>query len=203
MAAPAKKRPPQDRIVLDPHNLKGLAHPLRVTILGLLRSDGPSTATRLAERLGESSGATSYHLRQLEAYGFVVEDTERTGQGRERWWRSAQRLTEMPRSVVHEAAADAEGFLRALVNDCYHEMDAFLSELPTLPRRWDEGWTMSDRLLKLTPAEAKQLRNDLRQLVERYREHDPEAGDDAAPAGAERVVFQVQLLPRLQRSDES
>jgi DNA-binding transcriptional ArsR family regulator len=57
----------QDAVMLDPHNLRGLAHPLRVRLLGLLRSDGSSTATRLAERLGQSSGATSYHLRQLAA----------------------------------------------------------------------------------------------------------------------------------------
>jgi DNA-binding MarR family transcriptional regulator len=193
----------KDRIVLDPHNLKGLTHPLRLQILGILRSDGPSTATRLAERLGESSGATSYHLRQLESYGFVVEDAERTGQGRERWWRSAQRLTELPRSTAREAAADAEGFLRALANDCYQEMVSFLDELPTLPRRWDQGWTISDRLLRLTPAEAKRLRRELREVVARYQDHDPEADPADVPAGSERVVLQLQLLPRLHAEDDS
>jgi DNA-binding transcriptional ArsR family regulator len=197
----ARKPPSEDRIVLDPHNLKGLAHPLRVKILGALRTFGPSTATRLAEQLGESSGATSYHLRQLEAYGFVIEDTERTGQGRERWWRSAQRFTELPRGMAREASADAEGFLRALASDCFHEMDGFLGELSALPPEWDAGWTMSDRLLQLTPAEAERLRGELKDLVERYREHDPEAGPDDVPAGSERVVFQVQLLPRLPGGD--
>lgn len=192
----------QERVVLDPHNLKGLAHPLRVRILGLLRSDGPSTATKLAKRLGESSGATSYHLRQLAAYGFVVEATDRTGPGRERWWRSAARLTELPRATAREAAADAEGFLRGVANDCYHEMDAFLAQLPTLPPTWDEGWTMADRQLRLTPAEAKRLRGELAEVVARYREDDPEADDDL-PGGSERVMVQVQVLPRLQGSDPS
>jgi len=40
-------------------------------------------ATGLAERLGESSGATRYHLRQLEKHGFVRE-VEGKGTGRER-----------------------------------------------------------------------------------------------------------------------
>jgi DNA-binding transcriptional ArsR family regulator len=32
-------------------------------------SDGPATASMLARELGESSGATSYHLRALAAPG--------------------------------------------------------------------------------------------------------------------------------------
>src|SRR5688572_10834361 len=70
---------------LDLESLKGLAHPLRVKILDLLSTYGPATATGLAERLGESSGATSYHLRQLARHGFVRE-VEGRGTGRERWW---------------------------------------------------------------------------------------------------------------------
>jgi len=37
----------------------------------------------------ESSGATSYHLRQLAHYGYIEEAP--TKAGRERWWRYRQR----------------------------------------------------------------------------------------------------------------
>ena len=47
--------------------LKGLAHPLRMAIYDALSALGPQTATTLAKRLGESSGSTSYHLRQRSA----------------------------------------------------------------------------------------------------------------------------------------
>src|SRR5699024_8121235 len=56
---------------IGPEALKGLAHPLRVAIFDELSTFGPQTATRLAQRLGESSGATSYHLRQLARHGFI------------------------------------------------------------------------------------------------------------------------------------
>lgn len=72
--------------------MRALAHPLRGRLLGLLRLDGPSTATLLGQRVGESSGATSYHLRQLAVHGFV-EDVEGAGRGRERWWRAVHRST--------------------------------------------------------------------------------------------------------------
>ena len=51
--------------------LRALAHPLRVQLFSALTSFGPATASALAARLGESSGSTSYHLRQLEKHGFV------------------------------------------------------------------------------------------------------------------------------------
>ncbi|BBJ43426.1 hypothetical protein SSPO_061440 [Streptomyces antimycoticus] len=83
---------PDDVRVLDPRTLRGLAHPLRMRLLTALREYGPATASQLAARLGESSGATSYHLRQLATYGFVEDDPER-GKGRERWWKAAHRGT--------------------------------------------------------------------------------------------------------------
>jgi DNA-binding transcriptional ArsR family regulator len=75
---------PTDRD-LDLVALKALAHPLRVQIFDILSVYGSYTASGLAERLGESSGATSYHLRQLEKHGLVREVADK-GTGRERWW---------------------------------------------------------------------------------------------------------------------
>jgi DNA-binding transcriptional ArsR family regulator len=70
---------------LGAKEVRALAHPLRLRMLECL-SQGPSTASMLARELGESSGATSYHLRALAAAGIIIEDLERR-KGRERWWR--------------------------------------------------------------------------------------------------------------------
>lgn len=64
--------------------MRALAHPLRLRILESL-ADAPATASMLARELGESSGATSYHLRALASAGIIIEDLERR-KGRERWW---------------------------------------------------------------------------------------------------------------------
>ena len=80
----SEKRVPDLRLV-DLDSLKGLAHPLRVQILDVLSTYGSFTASGLADRLGESSVATSYHLRQLERHGFVREVAGK-GTARERWW---------------------------------------------------------------------------------------------------------------------
>ena len=73
---------------LDNRQVRVLAHPLRMRLLGSLRVDGPATATTLAELLGTNTGATSYHLRQLAEVGLVAEDPDR-GTGRQRWWQAA------------------------------------------------------------------------------------------------------------------
>lgn len=72
---------------LDAESLKAFAHPLRMALYGALQDHGAATASQLARRLGESSGQTSYHLRQLEKHGFIEDDPAHQG-GRERWWRA-------------------------------------------------------------------------------------------------------------------
>ncbi|MGI9823388.1 ArsR/SmtB family transcription factor [Agromyces sp. Marseille-Q5079] len=82
---PSSTRHPGIDHVLPSASLKSLAHPLRVRIYDELSAYGPLTSSGLADRLGESSGSMSYHLRQLAGAGLVREDTAR-GKGRERWW---------------------------------------------------------------------------------------------------------------------
>lgn len=72
--------------VLDTGALRALAHPLRVKIVDTLSQYGPQTASSLAEMLGESSGATSYHLRSLAKHDLIREIDQ--GTARERWWES-------------------------------------------------------------------------------------------------------------------
>ena len=52
-------------MVQDPKALRAYAHPVRMTLIGLLRVRGPLTATQAARLTGESSGTCSFHLRQL------------------------------------------------------------------------------------------------------------------------------------------
>lgn len=70
---------------LGAREIRALAHPLRLRLLESL-ADAPATASMLGRELGESSGATSYHLRALASAGLIVEDLTRR-KGRERWWK--------------------------------------------------------------------------------------------------------------------
>ncbi|HEY6961284.1 MAG TPA: winged helix-turn-helix domain-containing protein [Gaiellaceae bacterium] len=91
--------------------LRALGHPLRLQILQVLHAEGPSTASGLARRLGESSGATSYHLRALERAGMIAEDERRNG--RERWWRRVAERTLIPNSIPYETDEPERSELQA------------------------------------------------------------------------------------------
>src|SRR3954451_17844677 len=93
--------------VTDVRALRALAHPLRSRLLGQLRTNGPATASQLGREVGESSGSTSYHLRQLEQYGFV-EEIEGRGTARERWWRARHRMTSWEAADVLAPAGGPE-----------------------------------------------------------------------------------------------
>lgn len=183
-------------IKLDPRNLKGLAHPLRVRILGSLREEGPATASMLAGRLGESSGATSYHLRQLSAFGFIEEDPNR-GSQRERWWRAAQRSTWFDeKSVGTDAESRLLGaeYLRAIANGAASRTLEWIDSLPSAPGDWASVGTMSDYGLRMKPEEVRELAADIEKLIARYHVFDPET--EAEP-GEVYVAVQFQLLPKL------
>lgn len=185
-----------DAVVLDAKGLRALAHPVRVQLVGLLRKYGPSTATRLAERLSVNSGTASYHLRQLGAAGFVEEDTER-GNARERWWRSVHRTTWFNDPDLTEREPEAAlAYLRSVAAIYTLRVQQTLNELQTMPRAWRDSFDMSDWALRLTPEETAALYRDLRDVVARYRRDTPEVAA-RAPEGAERVTFVTYFLPEL------
>lgn len=164
--------------LLTSASLKALAHPLRVRLLGLLRADGPSTATALGKRVGESSGTTSYHLRQLASADFVVEDTGR-GNGRERWWRAAQETTRLESARMDDdpatqAALDA--YLGAVARLYASRLDTWIATGRTWSKPWQEAGGMSDDLLSLTAPELVRLHEQLDAVVESYR-REPKRGD--------------------------
>jgi DNA-binding transcriptional ArsR family regulator len=185
-----------DAVVLDAKGLRALAHPVRVQLVGLLRKHGPSTATRLAERLGVNSGTASYHLRQLGAAGFVEEDAER-GNARERWWRSVHQATELnDRDLADREPEATLAYLQSVAATYTLRTQQTLNELQTMPRAWRDTFDMSDWALRLTPEEAVALRQELRAVIARYRRDTPEAAA-SAPQGAERVGVVTHLLPEL------
>lgn len=195
-AGPEGPQVAADAVVLDAKGLRALAHPVRVHLVGLLRKYGPSTATRLAERLGVNSGTASYHLRQLGAAGFVEEDTER-GNARERWWRSVHQMTEFTdRELADREPEAALAYLQSVAAIYTLRAQRTLNELQTMPRAWRDSFDMSDWALRLTPEEADTLRQELRDVIARYRRDTPEAAADA-PEGAERVSVVTHLLPEL------
>lgn len=184
--------PKRQERVLDPRSLRGLAHPLRIRLLQALRRHGPATASQLAERLGESSGATSYHLRQLATHGFVEDDPER-GKGRERWWRSAQQGTTFDEaSLLKDGDLDTRGaadvYLHELATIHQQELSTWIATRHDWSEEWRSASDLSDFTLSVTPEEARELGEKIHELVRSYRR--------AAPGDAERVRLHLHAFPQ-------
>ena len=176
-------------ITPSPQQMKALTHPVRVRMLGLLRLDGPATATTLAERLGLNTGATSYHLRQLAQHGFVEEDVER-GNGRDRWWRAAHRTTTTDTAgpAEQEARDTLDAYLQSVVVVTTERLQRSVEELPLLPEEWRDATTYSDWVVALTPRRARAV---IEMLMATIQDVDEEDGDDeAAP-----FVLQLNAFP--------
>ncbi|MER6509874.1 helix-turn-helix domain-containing protein [Nonomuraea sp. NPDC001636] len=186
--------PSESVVVLDAKGLRALAHPVRVQLVDLLRRHGPSTATRLAERLGVNSGTASYHLRRLGAAGFVAEDTER-GNARERWWRSVHHVTRLTDDELSERDPKAVlAYMQSIAALYGLRTQRTLNELPTMPAEWRRVLDLSSVALRITPEEGLRLREELAEVVDRYRRDTP---GQPAPEGAARVSLITQLLPEL------
>lgn len=165
------------------------AHPVRLRIFELLR-EGPSTASRLARRIGESSGTTSYHLRQLER-ARAIEDAPELGTKRERWWRRRDAVTLMPTDD------DAEGrAITARMFAIFFARDAeararFIVAQPDVSAAWHRGAFVGNWFVDLTPDEAAELGTRVFALVDEYRTR-------PAPEGADRALVSISALPWLE-----
>lgn len=163
-------------ITPDIAGLRALSHPVRLRMLGLLRSDGPATATVLAGRLGLNTGATSYHLRQLAQHGFIEEDTAR-GNARDRWWRATHEATYTSFSG-EDITDDVEAYLATVAMIYGERLRTVVSELRFYPEEWQGVSTLSDWHFTLTPARAKALVEALTSAVEEVEDSTEEG---AAP----------------------
>jgi DNA-binding transcriptional ArsR family regulator len=176
---------------MDARSLRGLAHPLRLRLMELLWLDGPATATSLAARVGESTGTTSWHLRQLAEHDLIEDDPTR-GSRRERWWRVRP---------THVGVADfiddpsmrgpVSVYLHESLNQLHHRLAGFLAQ--DWDRTWYEAAAAQDWRLRLRPAELRDLNRELGAVVARYRENHPP--EDEPRDGDEDVIVQIQAFP--------
>lgn len=158
------------RRLLNPEALRLLAHPMRLRIQAQLQH-GPANATALARALGESTGLTSHHLRQLAKHGFVEEVPE-LARGRERWWRLARVDWRVP------PRKDQEPEMRALMDevvrlDLAADVDEFTSAQLAQDNAASEAWVdqlpYSRGLIHVTADELQEFFEEYIKLLNRYK----------------------------------
>lgn len=182
---------------LEPRQLQALAHPLRIALLNALREAGAATATQLARQLGVNSGAASYHLRQLAAYGFVREDPARAGNqriGRERWWEPTFRAHRInPASFVDDPTLRGalDMYLHEVLNRHFRRTAEWLAAQTEWSPEWAAAATFSEHQVRLTPDRLQELVKELDDVIAGYLD-DPDG---------EPVVVGFQAFPRVTEAD--
>lgn len=164
----------------------------------MLSQYGPQTASSLAERLGESSGATSYHLRALAKHDLIREKADH-GTGRERWW-------ERPEGGVAFASPEAmstpagRAASQIVMNEFLRGRNEQLMDFVNRGyagdnEKWHDGTLISTATARLTPQQSKLLAHKIMALIDdavsNYRN---QTGDDVRPVTIRADVFPLPEL---------
>jgi DNA-binding transcriptional ArsR family regulator len=163
-------------------------------LLGQLRLNGPATASQLGRVVGESSGSTSYHLRQLEAYGFV-EEVEDQGTARERWWRARHRMTSWQAAdlIAQEGGEEMQSEMTRLQIDQHGRvLEAWFRQRDELGPQWTPVASLSDHVLRLRPEQARALADEVNAVVGRWMDRYP---SDVPADGTELVAVLTDVVP--------
>lgn len=182
-------------VVPDVTQLKALSHPVRMRILGLLRTLGPATASQVARHLGLNSGATSYHLRQLAEHGFVEEAPE-LGNKRERWWQASTQMTSVrvDESTGDEGRDAEDAFHHLAVTSAVGRMQAASARRGGEDDAWRRVTSVSDLQVPVTATQAHEIQSRFEALIwQVLDEHPPTPGPVAE--GQRRYAVIVSSFP--------
>lgn len=178
---------PKFRQISDVRTMRALSHPVRIELLEVLGLHGPMTATEAGERIGESPTTCSFHLRQLEKYGFVEEAGG--GKGRARPWKLASIGMTIPATEDTETEIAAAALNRLVRERQLARYRAWLETRALYPKRWRTAVGDSEYVFWVTPEEFQELGREIHELlVSRFFERHTE------PAGRPEGALPVELL---------
>src|SRR3712207_612214 len=123
--------------------------------------------------------STSYHLRQLAARGFVEEVPG--GTARERWWQARHRSTRWRTEDVIDQPGGrevVEEFTHQSLSTQRRLLAAHAEQREDLEPEWRDATALNDWGLRLSPAAARELAEELDGVLRRWR---TEREDPAQP----------------------
>jgi DNA-binding transcriptional ArsR family regulator len=157
------------REITDARTLRALAHPVRIALIETLATEGPMTATEVAERLGESPTTCSFHLRQLAKYNFVEEAGG--GKGRARPWRMTTIGMRMSSGDDPELEVASNALMHLMRERQLERLRTWLETRGTFPKEWRQAAGEGEWLLHVTAEELRELNEELVAfVVPRFRE---------------------------------
>jgi DNA-binding transcriptional ArsR family regulator len=173
----------------DPRAIRALAHPARLAMIDALYGGEELTATQAGELTGLSASAASYHLRALEGFG-VVRRAATSSDGRERPWQAVGEFLEVDSLGAGSAALTDS--ISALLDRDRAAVASFLARRDSEPAAWRESLSLMSTRVWLTPAEAEEIVEQIRVLVDAYR---PRNAAAKRPKGSRPVRVALTAVP--------
>lgn len=178
-ADPSRLNAVGDLVLTETREFRALADPQRLTLLDLVRREGPLTTAAAATRTGLDRAAVENHLRALASLGLVEADAD----GDDARWTSAAKgiYFEIPEEPEAQRAARE---LSNVMLAKYAELpSAWLREQePTLALEWARAAGLINARVEMTVAELRGLQEELEQVLEPFTGRSPgEVPDGAAP----------------------
>jgi DNA-binding MarR family transcriptional regulator len=185
----------QRHVINDVQTMRALAHPDRLSILLFLMSAQSHTATECAAEVDISPSACSYHLRELERFGYA-ERVESGPDGRTRPWRASAVGFSVGRdmsdpSPAARAARHAVGRAESIENQ--RLIARYLDVVDDLDDQWQKAADFHNFQIVVTPEELAALNEQIARLLRPYRA--PTRTDVPGDAAAVHVIYQA--FPRL------
>ncbi|TDD77632.1 ArsR/SmtB family transcription factor [Actinomadura rubrisoli] len=186
---------PAPEEITDPRQVRLLAHPLRQRIAEIMRR-GPVSSTTLARELGQSTGSTSYHLRQLAKHGFIEEVPE-LGRGRERWWRVVPADRRLPpyseqSPAMREAVEEFTRLEFATEMDLLSRFQRVREDLGP----WADALLFSYSTVTLTLEQVRPFFEEYIALLYRYK-----GDEDDPPQDARTLLVRFLAFPEIPEGD--
>jgi predicted ArsR family transcriptional regulator len=169
----------------DPRALRAYAHPLRLSLIGMLRRNGPMTATQCAAVLDENVPNCSFHLRQLAKYGLA--ERAPAADGRERPWQATANSTSWSDdSDDPETRVAADQLNAAILRHYMRRAEAYLAVRGEESVEWRTAAGFSDDMIYVTAEQLVALTDQIEALLAPYR-------DKTARGARSRPVTVVQM----------
>lgn len=187
------------RTVTDLDALRALGHPQRSAILKFLMAGPPRTATDCAVIVGATPSACSYHLRELERFGFVERDdspSDETIDGRTRRWRATAVGFTLGARPLSGATPEERAVYAAVLGADRIENERlaieFVETAADLPGEWQDAAEFATYELSLTAAELVDLLREIDDLLRPHRVGIRRQPDNSARA----VHIALDAFPR-------
>ncbi|WP_020522413.1 winged helix-turn-helix domain-containing protein [Catelliglobosispora koreensis] len=178
----------------DPAVMRALAHPARLAVLDhLSHAEDGATATQVAEIVGLSPSAMSYHLRALAKVG-MIEEAPGRGDGRERVWQARYKQFSVGgggRDDAPEVIAAEAQFVEAFLARSNDRVRRHLAKVRDEPEEWFELSRISEHTLLLTPEEFQTFLKAFDALIEPLKR----TQRSSAPPTARTISVHFRAFP--------